>query len=322
MKREAFKNQTMSLDMEKMLAELAEKYYDALVQKHIWRSSTQKEKDLAQEIIEVSDKVSKYYPYSTPKFFGFTFVCDDDNVYLEFLLDEEVPDDVKKRHALFSIEELREIAMLSTDYVAVKIINKAKEVAKHDTLLKCGYIPVFLFFVGDKDRCDYFEDIYDYLYRFMNVLERYYEAGFMYCVVAQNRPVISSETIVPDEPKPLSGDVYNFGILDVAIRDKEGSLFFVYDFYKGDSLFFWQNFVVEYIGKVKDISLDMLLDYIIEAVVRAKEIYKAVNSTFDAVYMRFWLTEDCLQSVKDLKEFLERTPYIRSAPPIFFSLDC
>jgi hypothetical protein len=309
-----------------MALELAQKYHDAMVQKLLWRSSTQKVKDLAQEIRDVSDHVSECYPSLTPKFFGFTFVFEDDNVYLEFLLDEDVPDGVEKRHVLFSIEELRKVAMLNTHYVAAKILNKAKEVTRHDTLLKSGYIPVFWFcvgfvvdedifldreyFVGDKKHYYLFSDIYYGLYWFMRKLVFYYDAGYMYCVVSQIKPACVSETIVPYEPEPLSCDVFNFRVLDVVIKDnKFGSLFFCYEFGQ------------ECIGKVEDISLDMLLDYIIEAVVRAKEIYKALNRTFDAVYMRFYLTKYRLQSIKGLNEFLENVPYKThlETPTIFFS---
>ena len=307
-----------------MSVELAEKYQDAMVQKRLWQSSTQEAKDvLAQEISKVLDIVSECYPALTPKFFGFTFVCDDDNVCLEFLLDEDVPDGVEKRHVLFSIEELHKVAKLNDHYVAAKIINKAKEVIRHDTLLKCGYIPVFWFFVDFVvDEVDYitlggeyfvgdkglFSDIYYCLCWFMYKFVFHYDAGFMYCVVARNKPVIASATIVPNKPKPLSGDVFNFRVLNVVIDDRLGSLFFRYKLSR------------ECIGKVKDISLDMLLDYIIEAVERAKEIYKAVNRTFDEVYMRFCLTKDCLQSIEGLNKFLARTPYLMSAPPIFFSV--
>ena len=339
MKREALKKQTMSLDMEKMAVELAQKYQDAMVQKHIRRSYTKK--DLAQEIIEVSDHVSECYPSLTPKFFGFTFAFEEDNVYLEFLLDEDVPDGSEKRYVLFSIEELRKVAKLNTDYVAAKIINKVKEVTKHDTLLKCGYIPVFLFFVGvvvdedydvvdeeyfvddeeyyvgDKEHYDLFRDIYNCLYLFMGELESneiHYYAGYMYCLVVLNQPVIASRITVPYEQKPLSGEVDNYSIIKAAIHDKEGSLVFWCDYDFG------YGYYKEYLGKVKDMSLHMFLDCIEEAVLRVKEIYKALNGTFDAVYMEVCLTEDCLQSIQDLKWFLERTPYIRSVPPIIFSL--
>jgi hypothetical protein len=352
MKREVVQNQTMSFDMEKMSVELAEKYCDAMAQKLIWQSSTQESKDmLAQKISVVSNNVSECYTSLTPKFFGFTFVCEDGNLYLEFLLDEEVPESVEKRHVLFSLEEFRENTKmldlylrgscegdendatlsfnwrknhaepwyLYSNYVAAKIINKAKEVVKHDTLLKCGYIPVFLFFVGDKERYDYFYDIYYSLYDFVDVLERYYDAGYTYCVVSQNESVIASVKIVPYEPYPLSYNFRNLQVIDITIYEcayfEKGVLV------PSGSLVAEAIFYKDYAGEVKDITYDILLNYIRGLVVRIKEICKALNRTFDAVRVRFGVSDDCLQSMEYLNELFEKSPYIgpEGTPPIFFS---
>jgi hypothetical protein len=86
-------------------------------------------------------------------------------------------------------------------------------------------------------------------------------------------------------------------------------------------LFLETDSEIHEIGFADDFTYDTLLNYIKHEVVRIKEEYKALNITFEAVCVRFEMSEYCLHLIEGLAKFLDKVPYItpEDTPPIFFS---